>query len=232
MKIGILQPSYLPWLGYFEQIYQSDIFIIYDDVQYDKHGWRNRNRIKTAHGAQWLSVPVYISFDKHPVIHEVKINNSSNWRRKHLESIRQSYSKAPFFLKIFPFFEQAYSQEWDYLVDLDIHLIQKLIECLRMSHKKIVRSSDINIQGNRIERLIAICKAFNADIFYEGAAGKYYIRKEDFIAQGIQIEFQDYKHPVYRQLYGDFIPYLSVVDLIFNHGHESLAILANQKESE
>ena len=88
MVIGILQPGYLPWLGFFEQIYRSDVFVIYDDVQYDKEGWRNRNRIKTANGTQWLTVPVIMRLENHPLIHEVRIDNKQNWRKKHLSSIR------------------------------------------------------------------------------------------------------------------------------------------------
>jgi hypothetical protein len=100
MVIGILQPGYLPWLGFFEQMYRSDVFVIYDDVQYDKEGWRNRNRIKTSKGIQWLTVPVVIKFEEHPLINEIKINNTVNWRKKHLSSINQNYSKASFFKRI------------------------------------------------------------------------------------------------------------------------------------
>src|SRR5579859_970571 len=95
--IGILQPGYLPWLGFFEQVYRSQLFVIYDDVQYDKHSWRNRNRIKTAQGPQWLTVPVLISGKNRPLVKNVEIDNSSNWRVKHRTSIRQNYSKAAYF---------------------------------------------------------------------------------------------------------------------------------------
>ncbi len=229
MVIGILQPGYLPWLGFFEQIYRSHVFIVYDDVQYDKEGWRNRNRIKTAKDIQWLTVPVLVHFEEHPLIHEVKINNTSNWRKKHLSSIRQNYSKAPFFKKYIPFFEEAFSKHWEYLVDVDIYFILKLAECLGMKDKKIIRSSTLHIEGDRIGRLVKICKFFQADIFYEGGAGKNYIDENYFIEQGIRVEYQDYQHPIYSQLYGDFIPYLSVIDLLFNHGDQSLSILANIK---
>lgn len=229
MIIGILQPGYLPWLGFFEQMYGSDVFVIYDDVQYDKEGWRNRNRIKTAKGIQWLTVPVIIKFEERPLIYEVKINNTVNWRKKHLSSIKQNYSKAPFFKKYIPIFDEAYSKEWEYLIDIDMYFILKLGECLGIRDKKIVRSSTLNIEGDRIGRLLKICKLFDADIFYEGASGKNYMDEESFINQGVRVEYQDYKHPIYNQLYRDFIPYLSVIDLLFNHGDESLRILANIK---
>jgi len=229
MVIGILQPSYLPWLGYFEQIYRSDVFVLYDDVQYDKHGWRNRNKIKTPKGTQWLTVPVYVNFNEYPLINEVKICNTQNWRRKHLLSIKHNYNKAPYYKDYIGIFEEAYSKNWEYLVDINIYFINKIIECLGIKNKKIVRSSMLGIEGDRINRLINICKLFKADIFYEGSAGRNYINEKIFAENGIKVIFQDYKHPVYNQLYGEFIPYLSIIDLLFNHGRESLSILTNQK---
>ena len=232
MKIGILQPGYLPWLGFFEQMHKSDVFVIYDDVQYDKESWRNRNRIKTANGVQWLTVPVMVRLETHPLVHEVKIDNKTNWRKKHLSSIRQNYSKAPYFKEYIAVFEEAYLKEWECLMDIDMYFILRLTECLGMENKKIVKSSTLNTTGDRIERLINICKLFNADTFYEGAAGRNYIDDADFAKHGIKVEYQDYKHPVYKQLHGDFVPYLSVIDLLFNHGKESLAILLNEKTAE
>lgn len=225
--IGILQPGYLPWLGFFEQMYKSDVFVIYDDVQYDKEGWRNRNRIKTANGIQWLTVPVHVKLSDMPLIKDVKIDNKENWRKKHLLSIKHSYSKARFYKEHIGIFEEAYSMDWEYLVDIDMHFILKLADSLGMVAKKIVRSSGIEAGrgGDRIERLINICKAFGADVFYEGASGRSYIDNSAFAVHGIKVEYQDYKHPVYKQLYGDFVPYLSVVDLLLNHGKDSLNII-------
>ena len=230
--IGILQPGYLPWLGFFEQMHKSDVFVIYDDVQYDREGWRNRNRIKTANGVQWLTVPVFVKFDAHPLVNEIKIDNKANWRKKHLSSIRQNYSKAPCFKKYIAIFEEAYLKEWECLMDIDMYFILRLAECLGMGDKKIFKSSTLNVPGDRIERLINICKSYNADTFYEGASGRNYIDDAQFLRHGIKVEFQDYEHPVYKQLYGDFVPYLSVIDLLFNHGEESLAILLNEKTAE
>ncbi|HEX8949593.1 MAG TPA: WbqC family protein [Dissulfurispiraceae bacterium] len=232
VRIGILQPGYLPWLGFFEQVYRSDVFVIYDDVQYDKEGWRNRNRIKSANGIQWLTVPVHVKFKDRPLVHEVRIDNKTNWRKKHLLSLKTSYAKAPFFANYIGVFEEAYSMEWERLADLDMHFIMKLLGLLGMGGKKIVRSSALGVSGDRFERLVSICKMFRADVFYEGAAGREYLDGAYFEAQGIKIEYQDYKHPVYRQLHGEFIPYLSVVDLLFNQGEESLPILAGKNSAE
>lgn len=228
MVIGILQPGYLPWLGFFEQIYRSDIFVIYDDVQYDKNGWRNRNRIKTANGIQWLTIPVLVNFRETPLINEVKIDNKVQWQKKHFSSIKQNYSKSPFYEKYINIFEEIYSKKWEYLIDIDMHFITLLSELLGIRNKKLVRSSTLSIKGDTIERLIRICKAFNADIFYEGASGRNYIDEVVFEQSGIAVEYQDYTHPVYRQLYGNFVPFLSIIDLLFNHGEKSLAILTGQ----
>jgi hypothetical protein len=228
MVIGILQPGYLPWLGFFEQVYKSDVFVIYDDVQYDKHSWRNRNRIKTPQGALWLTVPVITRFEDRTLTKDILIDNKTNWRKKHLLSIRHNYSRAPFFLQYIPLFEETYSREWETLIDLDLFLIERLINALGMTDKRLVRSSTLKVTGARVDRLIAICKRFQADTFYEGASGKNYIDENIFSDQGIRVVYQEYSHPVYRQIHGDFVPYLSLIDLLFNHGPESLAILTNR----
>jgi hypothetical protein len=227
MVIGILQPGYLPWLGFFEQMYRSDIFVLYDDVQYDKNGWRNRNRIKTTNGALWLTIPVKFKLNQAELICEVKIDNSQKWRKKHFVAIQQSYSKAPFFQNYLGIFQEAYSRDWDLLIDIDIYFIEKLAAALGIGNTKLVRSSSLGIQGERTERLIKICKAFGADTFYEGISGKNYIDEAEFLREGIKVRFQEYHHPEYQQMHGGFISYLSVVDLLFNHGEESLAILLN-----
>ncbi|MFZ5652548.1 MAG: WbqC family protein [Bacillota bacterium] len=229
MIIGILQPGYLPWLGFFEQLYRSDIFVIYDDVQYDKNGWRNRNRIKTPNGIQWLTVPVLLKGDSKSLIRDVKINNQESWRKKHCQSIKTNYSKSKFYNHYFYLFEKVYSKEWNFLIDLDMELIYVLCDLLGLK-RKIVYSSDLGVQGDKNERLIKICKKFGASIFYEGHAGKDYIDKKVFIESGIEVKFQDYRHPEYNQLYGDFVPYLSVIDLLFNEGDSSLKILTKEQE--
>lgn len=226
--IGILQPGYLPWLGFFEQLSASDIFVIYDDVQYDKHGWRNRNRIKTVSGAQWLTVPVKVNFSQHPLITDIKINHRENWQKKHFLSIKQNYSKAPFFQTYIDLFAGAYDRNWEYLIDLDLYFIFELSKCLGIPTEKIVRSSSLGVSGDRLTRLLSLCKLFHADIFYEGASGKNYLEEVKFQEAGITISYQEYNHPIYNQLYGEFIPNLSTIDLLFNHGPESLAILSHK----
>lgn len=230
MTVGILQPGYLPWLGFFEQLYKSDVFVLYDDVQYDRDGWRNRNRIKTPNGIQWLTVPVIFNYNYSPNINQVRIDNSKNWRKKHLSSIKQNYSKAKFFKNYIDLFEDIFNRNWELIVDIDVFLIRSFAELLGLGGKKIYLSSELNVVGDRISRLINICKMFNGDIFYEGAAGKQYIDDEIFLKNGIKVEYQNYQHPIYPQLYGDFVSHLSIIDLLFNCGNESLDILANIKK--
>lgn len=232
VTIGILQPGYLPWLGFFEQLYRSDVFVLYDDVQYDKNGWRNRNRIKTPQGPQWLTVPVLVkSADSH-LLRDIKINNTVDWRKKHLLSVRNNYSKTPYFQDYICFFEEVYARPWESLVDLDVYFISGLMAHLGLRDKKLIRSSELNVTGDRFERLVGICKKFGAGIFYEGAAGRDYIDTGYFKERGIQVVFQDYQHPVYPQLYGDFVSHLSVIDLLFNCGKDSLSILVSGRRAQ
>ncbi|MBU3925558.1 WbqC family protein, partial [Patescibacteria group bacterium] len=194
----------------------------YDDVQYDKNGWRNRNRIKTQNGITWITIPVHGSINSK--ISEIKIDNTQNWQRKHINAIRINYCKSPYFDEYWPIFSDIFNKKWEKLIDLQIVLIKKINKILGIN-RKIKFSSKLNISGNRIDRLINICKYFDANIFYEGATGKNYIDEKKFNDVGIKIKFQDYKHPRYHQLYGDFVSHLSIIDLIFNEGPNSLNIL-------
>jgi len=232
MRAVILQPGYLPWLGFFEQLFKSDVFVIYDDVQYDKGGWRNRNRIKGPGGAQWLSVPVRVKFSEAPLVKDVLIDNTLDWRKKHLETLRQNYSKAPYYDDYIGIFEGAFEQEWKYLIDLDLHFIHELLHCLQMAEKRLLSSTSLGCPGRGTERLVKLCKKIGADTFYEGAAGRNYMNEKLFEDEGIVLEYQDYEHPEYKQLHGKFVPYLSVVDLLFNCGRKSLRILTHKQEKE
>jgi len=224
MIVTIHQPQYLPWLGYFDKIRRSDIFVFLDNVQFKKNEWQNRNKIKTDQKWQWLTVPVIHKFSQK--INEVEINNTDRWGKKHLNALITNYSKAPFFKDYIDFFEQAYTRSWQLLVDINIHLIQYLNQALGILNKKVVLSSDYETRKGRTERLVDLCKQLKGDIYLSGRDGAKYLELDEFKKEGIQVAFQDYKHPIYPQLFGDFEPYLSVVDILFNCGPESLSIIS------
>ena len=224
MKVVVLQPSYLPWLGYFDQLFQSDIFVLYDDVQYDKQGWRNRNRIKTSSGPQWLTVPVLTGGQGPQLIKDIRIDSRQNWARKHLAAIRQSYAKAPYFGLYWEELANLLGHRWHGVADLTIAGIHLLAGWL-MLDRLILCSSQLGIEGGRNERLVSICKSLHADVYLSGRKAMDYLDVQMFHSVGIDVAFQNYEHPVYRQFHGPFVPYLSVLDLLFNHGPDSLAIL-------
>ena len=222
--IGILQPSYLPWLGYFEQIHTSDVFVVYDDVQFEKGSWRNRNRIKTPQGAHWLTVPVLTKKKMTQPINAVCVNNNDGWAKKHIKTIEQYYSKAPFFGDYAPELFSLLEKNWTLLSELNMTLIRWFNDLFGIT-TPLVFSSELDIQGKSNERLISIIEHFEGNVFYEGSAGRAYIEEPLFEKSGIRVRYQDYGHPVYSQLHGDFVSHLSVLDLLLNHGPESFNIL-------
>ena len=224
MRVTILQPSYLPWLGFFEQMHRSDQFVLYDDVQFTRRDWRNRNRIRVQEGSVWLTVPVIQKNKYEQSLIETKIDNSTSWKRKHLESIRCHYSKTPFFDLYFPWCEKTFNREWDFLLDLSLETIQYLKGELKIN-TPLLRSSELGESGNKSERLISICKQLGATQYLSGESARNYISEKDFSDQGIGLEYQNYQHPEYPQRYEGFVPFLSTIDLLFNCGDKSMGFL-------
>jgi len=224
MRVTILQPSYLPWLGFFEQMHRSDQFVLYDDVQFTRRDWRNRNRIRVQEGSVWLTVPVIQKNKYEQSLLETKIDNSTSWKRKHLESIRCHYSKTPFFDLYFPWCEKTFNREWDFLLDLSLETIQYLKGELKIN-TPLLRSSELGESGNKSERLISICKQLGATQYLSGESAQNYISEKDFSDQGIGLEYQNYQHPEYPQRYEGFVPFLSTIDLLFNCGDKSMEFL-------
>jgi hypothetical protein len=222
--VAVLQPGYLPWLGFFDQLRRADVFVYYDDVQYDKHGWRNRNRIKTQNGPLWLTVPVKASTGgtstTPPRILDVAIDGRTPWARKHVESVRQAYARAPFLSQYLPALEELLQRPWDRLVDLDLACASLMAGWLGLQ-RRVERSSLLGIGGERSERLVAICRHFGASRYVSGDAAQAYLDVPLFERAGIQVEWQQYSHPAYPQLHGEFVPYLSALDLILNCGDEA-----------
>ena len=222
MKISIHQPQYLPWLGYFDKMDRSDVFVLLDDVQYKKNEWQNRNKIRNAESWQWLTVPVKYSFGQ--LLNEIKVDNAKDWRSSHMKSLELNYSRAPFYREHSAFFQEAFSREWDFLADININLINYLKEALGIK-ARIVISSELKVSSTATRRLVDICKLLGGDTYLSGAGGSDYLEEKMFGDSGIKLEFQEYKHPVYEQVRGPFEPFMSTVDLLFLKGPESLGIM-------
>lgn len=215
--VVILQPGYLPWLGFFDQLRRADVFVYYDDVQYDTHGWRNRNRIKTQNGPLWLTVPVRHSGVGLPRILDVEIDARTPWARKHVTSIRQAYARAPHLSRYLPPLEELLERRWSRLVDLDIACAALMAEWLGV-RRRIERSSELDVAGSRSERLLNICRRIGASKYVSGDAARSYLDVGLFERSGVTVEWQQFAHPTYPQLHGEFISHLSMLDLILNCG--------------
>lgn len=226
MIVSIHQPNFMPWLGFFDKAVRSDLFILLDNVQFEKNDWQNRNRIKGPGGPQWLTVPVQHRFPQ--TIAEVCIDNKANWRRKHWNAIASNYSKTPFYEQYGPLFEAVYQQGWDMLIDLNVRLLNLVFDIIGV--KTPVRmASEFQTEQASSERLADLCKAVGGDIYLAGAGGHDYLDSTPFEAAGIQVEYQTYSHPTYPQRFGDFAAHLSVLDLIMNCGDQSLAIIRGNR---
>ncbi|OGN90491.1 MAG: hypothetical protein A2Z70_01090 [Chloroflexi bacterium RBG_13_48_17] len=224
MKISIMQPTYLPWLGYFELIDRSDTFVFFDDVQFEPKSWHQRNRLKGPNGEQMLTVPVLTAGKRYQKICEAEIDNKQQWAVKHIRSIEFNYSKTPFFNNYIKPLKEIYEKEWVKLVDLNLALVSFLMGQLKIT-TPVICSSALKIESSDDRRVIDICKKLGAEELYDAAGARALLNLGLFQEEGIRLTFQDYKHPAYRQLHGSFIPYLSVIDLLFNEGERSLEII-------
>jgi hypothetical protein len=220
MIVVILQPSYIPWRGYFDQIRRADLFIFYDDVQYDKHGWRNRNQIKSPQGKQWLTIPVHSAGVTQGLnIKDVKIDWSKPWPKNHLKALTISYNKAPYFKKYLPLLETFYSRHDDSIADFTIETTKALAGELDIRQTRFMRSSELaGIDGRRTERLIQILAKVGATHYISGPSARDYIEQEKFEAAGITLEYMTYDYPEYPQLYPPFDTYVTIMDLLFMTG--------------
>jgi len=221
MKIAILQPNYLPWKGVFDMINLVDIFVFLDDVQYTKHDWRNRNKIKTPKGTQWITVPVKSNSIKQK-IYEVEVSDKVNWQKKHYNSFLANYSKAKYFKEYEFLIEDFFiKKKWKNLSDLNIYTTKKIAEILNIKTKFFI-SSELNITTyDKNQRLIDIIKKFNANIYVTGPAAKNYMNINLYKQNNIDLYFMNYNYPEYPQLYDGFAHDVTVLDVIFNCGEKS-----------
>lgn len=221
MILSAHQPAYLPWLGFFGKLASSDAFCVLDTAQYSRGDFINRNRIKTAQGSMWLTVPIHAH--GHPRICDVRIRDNG-WQRKHVMALRHAYRKAPYFDSFAPGLEAVITQRYSFLTELTGALLRHFIELLGIE-TRLMLASEYDFAGKKSEYLVDICKRLGAKTFLFGAEGRSYADLDAFHSGGIEALFQEYAHPVYHQRYGAFLPRLSIVDLLFNEGPRSLEIV-------
>ncbi|MEK6732136.1 MAG: WbqC family protein [Candidatus Omnitrophota bacterium] len=227
MILSAHQPNYLPYIGFFNKVANCDVFAIWDTVQFVKRGtfgWINRNKIKTRKGWMWLTVPVFTKGKYDQLILDTRINNDIPWQRKHWKSICLNYNKAPYFNKYSDFFEDIYKKKWDRLADLNETIIRYILDIFGIK-TRIVRCSNFLLNSEGTSLIIDTCKKTGADTFLSGKHGKDYLDEEKFRGNSIKLIYQNFKHPCYKQLHGPFIENLSIIDLLFNEGPDSIKLL-------
>ena len=220
MIIAIHQPNYLPYLGFFDKMARSDIFVIYDDAQFEKGEFQHRNRIRIYHGWKWLTVPVE---KKHVPINEIKIKNEVatwkgvRWADAHFKDIRDNYTDTPYYSLYEEEIEMIYRKRYDKLVELNMELINFLKKGFGID-AKMMFSSELSFTSKSTERLVEIVEALSGDVYLSGSKGHDYLDMTLFELKGIKVEFQDFTHPVYKQRYERFEPNMAAIDALFNVG--------------
>lgn len=216
----ILQPSYIPWRGYFDLIHKADVFVFYDDVQYDKHGWRNRNRIKTPSGTQWLTIPVASKGNVTTglALADARIVWTRDWAKKHAMTLRGCYGKAPYFADHAAMIEGFFAGRPERLVDFTIETTLALARALGITGTRFVRSSELAVTGTRTERLIRILEKVSANHYISGPSARDYLDEAMFTEANIGLEYMVYDYPEYEQLYPPYDPQVSVIDLMVMKG--------------
>ncbi|MCU1245398.1 MAG: uncharacterized protein JWN02_1308 [Acidobacteria bacterium] len=221
MRCVILQPSYIPWRGYFDLIRRADVFVFYDDVQYDKRGWRNRNRVKTPLGSRWLTIPVRSKGNTSQALSIKDIPMSHpEWSIEHRQTLTRLYGSAPHFDA--SFLEELYADPPELLADFTIRSTQTIARRLGIEQTRFLRSSELaGIEGRRTDRLIAILQRLGATHYLSGPSAKDYVEAEKFEEAGIVLEWMTYDYPDYPQLHPPFDPFVTVLDLLFMTGPDA-----------
>jgi hypothetical protein len=222
VKIAIHQPQYLPWLGYFDKLDSADVFIFLDSVQFKKHEWQNRNRIRTKDGWQWLTVPIIDRFPEQ--IDRVEVNAKTDWQRKHCQALRLHYGRAPFWDSLGPELVALLEGPWTRLSELNIAATDLLCRHLGIRTPRLL-ASRLSAREEPTDRLIDLCRAAGGTTYLAGQSGPSYMDVGRFSQAGIAVQVQSYTHPQYAQRHQPFISHLAVVDLLFNCGPESLNVL-------
>ena len=213
MKIAIHQPNYIPWIGYFYKISQVDKFIILDNAKYSKGSIINRNKIKNANGGiTMLTIPIHYRTAN---INEITIFKNG-WEEKHWKTIFLNYKKTPYFNEYKNEFEKIFLKKWDILSNINITLIKLILSILNINTEIIIASELKKDFGFKNDRIVNICKYLNADEYLSGNGAKKYNIEEEYNKAGIKLSYTSFVHPIYNQLYGNFEPNMSIIDMIFN----------------
>jgi len=229
--VSINQPAYLPWLGYVHRIATSDVHIVLDHVQFEKNSFVNRNKVRTSAGWCWLTVPVRTRGRFGDLaINRVQIDVGTGWRRKHWETLRQNYGRAPYFARHAPCFQDLLAVEWTGLADLCARATAHLLGAFGIG-TPLVPSSALDVGGAKSELVLNLCRAVGATTYLSGPYGRHYLDEAAFRDAGIEIVYHDYRHPTYPQAYDPFEPAMAAVDLLFNCGPESMDILMRGQET-
>ncbi|MEW6210177.1 MAG: WbqC family protein [Acidobacteriota bacterium] len=229
---AIMQPTYLPWIGYFDLIDRCDCFVFLDSVQFNRRSWQQRNRVKGPDGIHWLTVPVLSKGKQEQLISEVEIDPTTGFQEKHIRTVSHMYAKAKFFSDYFDEMARILRKPRHFLADLNIELIEWLCDKFGV-RRQFVLSSALDIEGKKVDLLIDICKSIGAERYLSAEGSRPYIEENDLFSENrIELKYHDYHHPEYKQLHGDFVPYLSALDLLFNEGPSSLAIIRSGRGGE
>ena len=220
-----MQPTYLPWLGYFGLMQSVDLFIFLDSVQFARRSWQQRNQIKTADGQDWMTVPVLSKGKRDQLISDVEIDRSRDFPRRHKMSLELNYKKAPYFDLYMPQLQSLLSEDPRYLVELTVGLIAWVKDSLGIT-TPVCRSSEFRAVGANAELLASLCAQVGVTKYISPPGSREYLDKSDAFAKcGIPLQYFNFAHPQYSQRFGDFLPYMSIVDLLFNCGPDSMAII-------
>ena len=219
------QISYIPWLPYFDKILKSDIFVVDDVSQFEKGGYSNRNVIKTPEGGQYLTIPVNLAEYKTKRLNQLKIANDLSWRRKHLRAIESAYGKARYFDKYQLNLAQLYEYSTENLSEFCRNFFEFILSEITINTKIVYASELKNTAGKKSDFVLSLCKNLGATSYYAGILGHNYLDIQKFKSCGIEVKFQDYKHKEYKQQFGGFLAGLSILDLMMNHGSESIKFI-------
>ena len=219
--VAISQSNYIPWRGYFDLIAKADVFILYDEMQYTRRDWRNRNKLKTKDGLKWLTVPVKTKGNYHEKISSIQIQDT-DWSLKHFQTLKTSYQTTPFYSEIEDLIAPIYlGQKFTHLSNLNETLIRLICNYLGIN-TPVYQSNDFDLVGNPSEKLMNICKQLDATCYLSGPNAKAYLDSQMFAQNNIEVCWMDYSnYPEYTQKYGNFVGEVTILDLLFNAGSES-----------